>query len=318
MSKALSYERYVWFISQLNENRYPNATDLANFHEISHSQAFRDIEFIRDRLNAPIQYDSAKKGYYLTDESYMLPSVWIDYKELFLLTFSKELLKDKDAKKILDSLYNRIAPFSKLGLKQIHDIVSYKGIRFYKIKDGILTSVFFAILNKRMIEIKYIHILNESECLRVISPIHLIFYMGNWYLLAFSEDKIKTYALSRIRKVNILRKRREKRINNKKIKQMINNVFGIYLPGTDQPIFDIKLKFSKNISNLIKTVFFHEKQKMEELENGEILINFKSSINEELIREVLRFTGDIDVISPPELKQKIIERVSNSVFVKKD
>ncbi len=318
MGKALSYERYVWFISQINENRYPNASDIAKFHEISHSQAFRDIEFIRDRLNAPIQYDPVKKGYFLTDESYMLPSVWIDYKELLLLTLSKELLKDKDAKKILETLYNRIVPFSKLGLKEIHDIVSYKGIRFYKIKEGILTSIFFAILNKRMIEVKYVHILDSSECLRVISPFHLIFYMGNWYLLAFSEDKIKTYALSRIKEVNILRKDIKEKINNKKIKKMINEVFGIYLSDTDKHIFDIKLKFSKNISNLIKSVYFHEKQKMEKLENGEVIISFKSSLNEELIREVLRFIGDIDVISPPELKQKIIDRVSNSVFTRKN
>ncbi len=318
MGKALAYERYVWFISQINEKKYPNASDIAKFHEISHSQAFRDIEFIRDRLNAPIQYDSKKRGYYLTDESYMLPSIWIDYKELMLLTFSKELLKDKDAKEILQSLYNRIVPFSKTGLEKIHNIISYKGIRFYKIKKGILTSIFFSILNKRKIEIKYLHIMNNDTCIRKLSPIHLIFYMGNWYLLAYSKGKIKTYALSRIQSVNILRERIKERIDNNKIKKMINRVFGIYLSESDAPIFDIKLKFSKRISNLIKTLYFHEKQKTEETPNGETIISFKSSLNEELIREVLRYIGDVDVISPSELKDKIIKRVSNSVFVKKD
>jgi hypothetical protein len=52
MSGKLSYERYHWFHGQVKEGRHPNAKKLSEKFEISQKQAQRDIEFIRDRLEA--------------------------------------------------------------------------------------------------------------------------------------------------------------------------------------------------------------------------------------------------------------------------
>jgi len=44
--------------------RISNTTSLAKQFEISVKTAQRDIEFMRDRLNCPLQYDSSLKGYF--------------------------------------------------------------------------------------------------------------------------------------------------------------------------------------------------------------------------------------------------------------
>ena len=59
------YERFVWFHDQVRAGKYPNTTSLSEIFEISKKTAQRDIEFMRDRLRCPFQYDVNRKGYYL-------------------------------------------------------------------------------------------------------------------------------------------------------------------------------------------------------------------------------------------------------------
>lgn len=55
------YERFVWFDNQVRAKKYPNTTTLAEQFEISTKTAQRDIDFMRDRLNCPLQYDPGEK-----------------------------------------------------------------------------------------------------------------------------------------------------------------------------------------------------------------------------------------------------------------
>ena len=57
------YERFVWFDDQVKGKKFPNATSLAEQFEISSKTAQRDIDFMRDRLLCPLDYDSSQKGY---------------------------------------------------------------------------------------------------------------------------------------------------------------------------------------------------------------------------------------------------------------
>jgi predicted DNA-binding transcriptional regulator YafY len=55
------YERFVWFDNQVRAKKGPNTTTLAEQFEISTKTAQRDIDFMRDRLNCPLQYDPGEK-----------------------------------------------------------------------------------------------------------------------------------------------------------------------------------------------------------------------------------------------------------------
>jgi predicted DNA-binding transcriptional regulator YafY len=70
------YERFVWFDDQVRAKKYLNATSLSEQFEISTKTAQRDIEFMRDRLLCPLDYDSSQKGYYYDDETFSLPMVY--------------------------------------------------------------------------------------------------------------------------------------------------------------------------------------------------------------------------------------------------
>ena len=64
-------ERLIYIDSAIRNNTYPNSTKLSKILEVSVPTISRDIEFLKDRLCAPIKYNYMKKGYFY-DENFEL------------------------------------------------------------------------------------------------------------------------------------------------------------------------------------------------------------------------------------------------------
>ncbi|MDD4391486.1 MAG: hypothetical protein PHQ97_01900 [Desulfobacterales bacterium] len=73
MTNHLISERFQWFDGKVKLEKYPNAGSLAKQFEGSSRTAQRDIEFLRDRLSAPLEYDHVHRGYSYSDHSFELP-----------------------------------------------------------------------------------------------------------------------------------------------------------------------------------------------------------------------------------------------------
>jgi predicted DNA-binding transcriptional regulator YafY len=91
MPAKIVYERFLWFHRQVKAEKYPNARILAEKFELSQKTAQRDMEFIRDRLNAPLVYMPDKRGYAYEEKTYELPGIWINEEELAALCISSRL-----------------------------------------------------------------------------------------------------------------------------------------------------------------------------------------------------------------------------------
>ena len=64
--------RIQWLHKKMTMNSFPNAQRLAERFGISHRQAQRDMDYLRNKLAAPIAYDNSRKGFYYT-QPYVLP-----------------------------------------------------------------------------------------------------------------------------------------------------------------------------------------------------------------------------------------------------
>ena len=54
MASKIILERFLWFQNEIKNGKYPNTKTLAEKFEITRKTAQRDIDFMRDRLNAPL------------------------------------------------------------------------------------------------------------------------------------------------------------------------------------------------------------------------------------------------------------------------
>ena len=65
--------RIQWLHKYIVEMRYPNASRLSERFGISHRQAQRDVDSLRNDLGAPLAYSAEHRGFYYTAE-FSLPS----------------------------------------------------------------------------------------------------------------------------------------------------------------------------------------------------------------------------------------------------
>ena len=56
-------KRIQWLHSKIADGSFPNASRLAEKFGVSHRQAQRDVDFLRNKLGAPIEYDAANRGF---------------------------------------------------------------------------------------------------------------------------------------------------------------------------------------------------------------------------------------------------------------
>jgi predicted DNA-binding transcriptional regulator YafY len=315
MAGKLAYERYYWFHEQIKCNKHPNAKLLAEKFEISQKTVQRDIEFIRDRIGAPLEYSHADRGYYYTDKGYELPPIWLNESELVAFILAKRLataIPDRNLKdslnKFISKLSSRLSDKVGFNLDDIQDKISLKNIEYYTVDESLFRKVVNALFTKRSLAIQYYSPHKDERTNRKIIPLHLLDYMGNWHLISFCMLKkgIRNFALSRIEECNYIDEKISLPTNLPPIKTYIRKTFGIFHGGQNQ---DVSLKFSPKASRAVKEQIWHKKQKINELKDGSIILNIPVAYFTEIKREILKYGAEVEVLKPLRLKKEIIEEI---------
>src|SRR5579872_613286 len=86
-------ERMLRIHQLIQSGAFPNATKLAAELEVSTKSIHRDLEFMRDRLQLPLEFDRARFGYHYTEEVSSFPTVQITEGELFALVVAEKALQ---------------------------------------------------------------------------------------------------------------------------------------------------------------------------------------------------------------------------------
>src|SRR6185369_5790192 len=183
---------------------------LARELEVSTKSIHRDIEFMRDRLELPIEYDGSRFGYYYTEEVNAFPTVQITEGEIFALlvaekalqqyrgtTFEKPLLSA--IKKMEQSLPDTIS----LNLADIEQTISFR-TRAEPILDlKIFDVIARAVSQRQQLELHYRKPGQKAEP-RIVDPYHLANINGEWFLFAFDQARkdIRTFVPARISRVS--------------------------------------------------------------------------------------------------------------------
>ena len=304
--------RFMWFTEKAKKGKFPNAKTLAEQFEISISQAQRDITEMKENRywEVPLVYDFYEKGYSLSDDSFEMVGLWASEEELLLFSLAKELLKDKDSKQILDNLLDKISASSNLSPSKLKrgfkDHLFYKASGSYLIEEGVLQSVLTGIINETRINFTYNPVFGEQKPFQIyVFPLFILFYRGNWYLLAKYKDFTRTYSLSRISNVKQTYVKEDHSKLKKELREKIKKPFGIFLNENEENVVEVKLLFQKRFSKFISTYVIHPEQKLKANDDGSVEVLFPSFINPELIGEILKFGSDVKVLAPKKLQDDI-------------
>ena len=87
------FERHVDIDRRIRSGEFPSVPVLAADWEVDERTIKRDVEFMRDRLGAPIAYDRTKRGYFYTEALWGMPAVSLREGELFALLLARHALE---------------------------------------------------------------------------------------------------------------------------------------------------------------------------------------------------------------------------------
>ena len=149
---------------------------------------------------------------------------------------------------------------------------------------------------------------------RKVSPLFLKEYRNRWYLISFDTSKkdIITYALDRIKDPMVLEDEAELPIDFSP-EAYFQDTIGIttYKGKTEK----IVLKTNPVAAKYIASQPLHHSQKLLSEDKESSVFELNILISEELIRTVLGYGGEIEVLEPKSLKEILSERIQQMAAI---
>jgi len=197
---------------EIASGKYPNSDGLARMLETSISTISRDIEFMRDQLGAPIEYDALNRGYYFTEKTFRLPASFTNAEDLLALCMARNifsLYKDtplyEASHQLLESITTPIAADG--NNDWLENRITVPPIASAKVKSEIWDIIIKGLKENRIITFDYKGTWDADYKKRKVHSYQLLFDSGVWYLYGFSEERkaVRIFSLSKMKNAQLTR-----------------------------------------------------------------------------------------------------------------
>jgi predicted DNA-binding transcriptional regulator YafY len=303
-------ERMLRIHQALQSGKYPNASTLAQEIEVAAKTIHRDMEFMRDRMNLPIEFSGAYNGYFYNGEVNAFPTLQITEGELFALVVAEKALQQyrgtsferpllSAIKKMEQSLPDTIS----LNLADVGRAISFRTSVEPILDLKIFDTLARAVAERRQLALDYRKPGAKQPETRIVDPYHLANVNGEWFLFAFDHARkdIRKFVPGRIRAIKPTGETFE-RSGKFSLEKQLRDSFGVH-SGEGQ--YDVVIRFNARAADYIREKKWHESQQLRELKNGGVELVLKLSGLVEIERWILSWGGDAKVIKPRELAEAV-------------
>lgn len=176
----------------LASGRYPNARTLAEEIEVSERCVMRDIEYMRDVLGSPIEYDAVKHGYYYAGDGHALPTARLTEGELVSLLVGTRVLEqyrgtpfEMDLRHAFTRISTLLPESVTVQVGEMASAVSFSCSAPRPPELARFRLLMGAIAKRRRLLIRYEGVFERRRSERTIDPYHMTCIDGAWYLIAY-------------------------------------------------------------------------------------------------------------------------------------
>lgn len=174
------------------------------------------------------------------------------------------------------------------------------------------TPLFNAIRKKTTVELRYQSFKMTEPQTLIVHPYYLKQYNNRWFLFCCNGDhtNLSNYPLDRILSVKLAHvPYRETDIN---FDEYFSDMIGVSRRNEQEPE-DVVLRFPKDQYKYVATKPWHGSQKVVEEKDSTITLQFHVVLNYELEQKILSFGQYVEVIYPISLRERIKDRLSQSL-----
>ena len=313
-------ERFYTIDRLLRSRRKVSLRQLMEELEVSRATVRRDLEYMRDRMAAPIVWDAALRGYCYRlestedDDRYALPGLWFNASEVYALLTMDHLLSSLQPGLLephIQPLRERIRRLLGSGQHPAQEVE--KRIRIlYMASRQIDTRVFASIANALMgrHQLFIIHLNRRSNLRteRVVSPQRLAHYRDNWYLDCWCHLRkgLRSFAVDAIAGAELKEDQPAKEISDTELEKVLGAGYGIFAGDrTHQAV----LRFTPEAARWVASEKWHSQQESTVEPDGSYRLSVPYAKETELVMDILRHGSDVEVLSPPSLRQTVRQRL---------
>jgi proteasome accessory factor B len=302
-------------LHDLLSNEQPvNCQQLGKDFEVSYKTIQRDIDFMRDRLNLPIEYDATSYTFRYTETVEAFPLLQVSEGEILALFVAQKVLaqyRGTPFEKTLGSAFQKLTGALKETVS--FDLGEWGSDYSFRVTGAsaadleVFRLLARAIVQRQEISFSYQPLRSSTPETRSVHPFHLANIDNAWYLLAHDPQRgqIRTFALPRIRSPQCTKKTFERPRGFSATKELKGG-FGVFA-GSGKYL--VKIRFDSFASRLVRERDWHPTQKFREAKGGEIELEMTLGALEEIERWVLSWGDHARVLAPKILIESVAKRI---------
>lgn len=294
--------------------------DLRDELEVSPATLKRDLEYLRDQLGAPIEYDRAANAYRFgkddRGQKHELPGLWFSERELYSLLMAHQLLSGLDSEgllsrhlqPLLDRIHDLLGPGGQSDAKALMKRVKIISALRRPVAGEFFERVGEALIRRRRLTMRYLTRGRGMVSERQVSPQRLVHYKSTWYLDAWCHmrEKLLRFALDAMQTVQVDGVR-AREVSQKQLESEMDAGYGIYAGGTRQWAM---LRFSSQAAPWISQEQWHPQQQARWLDDGTYEMRLPYVDETELVMDVLRQGEQVRVLEPSSLRDAVRQRLA--------
>lgn len=275
----------------------------------------KDMFAMKMEHDAPIRYSKRHGGYYYEDPDFSINDIPLTEDDLSAIQFAAKTLMQfrevdlfKQFGNAIDKIFDRVAIARDQGEEDISHLVQFETATSTG-GNEFLPILLEAIKASKLVSFDYASFISGKSKQRTVLPLMLKEYRNRWYVITFDESKndIVTYALDRMGIPEMLERKGEKPAEFDPFSYFR---YAIGITSSKSDPLTVVFKADNVAAKYINSQPLHPTQRI--IKEGKNRTTFELTvlISEELIRNILSFGGEIEVIQPQELRDIISERVA--------
>ncbi len=286
--------------------------------DVSPATLKRDLQYLRDRMDAPIVYDRGENAYRFAAQpvgragaSHQLPGLWFSEAEIHALLTMHQLMAGLDDDGVLA---RHLAPMmdklqAMLGsdageARELMRRVKVIGTARRRAPSRHFELLGSALMQRRRVWLRYYKRSDRSESTREVSPQRLLNYRNTWYLDAWchASGGLRRFALDAVREARQLQTK-AKAVPLKDLESQLDAGYGIY--GGGARVHWATLIFQADAAQWVSQEEWHPQQKGRWLDGGGYELKVPYSEPTEIAMDILRHGDSVRVIGDAPLLRNI-------------
>ena len=286
--------KYIWIIDTLTKNRRLTKAELNNLwlkSEISEGNPLPERTFFHYRRNIEeifnIEIKCDRSGQYYIDEA----------KSVRSNSVTNWLL---DTMAVSNAINETQTGDERIEVEDVPSAREFLPLVLEAIRDSVKLCFTYASFARARAETKII-----------FQPYFLKRYKQRWYMIGLQEkrNEIRTYALDRIKDMQLVQEKFEKP-GSISMDQLFGNIVGVTTSKAN--VKTVKLKATTTQAKYFRALPLHPSQ-IEEIHDDYSIFTYKLKLNYELAHEILALGDSVKVLEPPELRAMVVTQLKDAL-----